>query len=111
MEQFPNYNEAEQPVQETVENRAEKKGTSSPSSVSRFIKKHIGLAATVGLGYFGGIQEGIGGETNSFHASKSEYPNAEQYIIQKAGTSEDGKRKIYIVKDTESGKEKKFCGI
>lgn len=108
MEKFPNNNELEQAVEETVENRATKKKASPSNSVSRFIKKHIGLAATVGLGYLGGMQEGVGGETNSFHASKSEYTNAEQYIIQKAGTAEDGKRNIYIVKDTESGNEKKF---
>lgn len=108
MEKFPNYNEEEQLVEETVGNRAQKKGTSPSSSMSRFIKKNLGLAATVGLGYLGGLQEGIGDDTNSFHASKSEYSNAEEYVIQKVGATEDGKNNIYIIKDTKNGQEKRF---
>lgn len=108
MEKFPQYNEAEQLPLQPVEVSDLQKEKNPSGSVSRFIKKHAGLAAVVGLGYFGGMQEGQAGETNSFHAAKSEYPNAEQYEIQKIGSAEDGKNGIYTVKDLESGKIKKF---
>ncbi len=108
MEQFPQYNEAEQVPEQSTEVPFSKKEKSPSGSVSHFIKKHAGLAAVVGLGYLGGMQEGQAGETNSFHAAKSEYPNAEQYEIQKIGTAEDGKRGIYTVKDLENGKIKRF---
>lgn len=109
MEKFPQHNEAEdQSPPQPAETSDSQKEKNASGKVSRFIKKHVGLATVVGLGYLGGMQEGQAGETNTFHAAKSEYPNAEQYEIQKIGSTEDGKRGIYTVKDLESNKIKRF---
>jgi hypothetical protein len=102
MEQFPRQNiDSEIPANKPLEDAdisTKKKEVEKGGKISSFIKRQLGLAATVGLGYIGGMHESVAsGQDTMTKASISPEQSAES--IQDDSSERDGNSFEVLHKD------------